>query len=205
MNDNNQSFSNTPYKATGNLNTVIGNPNININSAVTSNIMEGNPSNSNFGNQQNINSVDFNQNSNLNSNLNSYDEAPQFPNENVQDSLEQNPVESFIAKTTASQNLSSTEVNTSTFTSLETDNSNFKTNNLNTDINKNTEFLASNENNNSVRYENAYETPKKNKPKKTVKIPNEFKTAIFVVLILLIILSCFDFVYDFFKDFWINR
>ena len=47
MNDNEQKYSSTPYRASGNLNTVIGNPNININSATTSNIMENDSSNVN--------------------------------------------------------------------------------------------------------------------------------------------------------------
>lgn len=50
-NDLNNNRDTVPYKATGNLNTVIGNPDINMNSAMTSNILENN--------SQNINSDSF--------------------------------------------------------------------------------------------------------------------------------------------------
>ena len=54
MNENNQEvYTNGPYKATTNLNTAIGNPNININSATDSNLMENGQLN--VGNQPFVN------------------------------------------------------------------------------------------------------------------------------------------------------
>lgn len=204
MNDNEKSFSNTPYKATGNLNTMIGNPNININSAVTSNILEGNdgipvPS---VGDSSKTNIVESNDievtgpvsnfnplaSSMLNSNL---DEGR---NNSVQ---KEEPIQDFINKTNETSGHNNHNVGVSSIEPIinvqETKSSSYATNINTVESNRDSNV-------NQVRYENVYQTDKKNKPKNSFKIPNEFKTAIFVVLILLIVLSCFEPIYDFFRN-----
>lgn len=205
MNDNEQSFSNTPYKATGNLNTVIGNPDININSAVTSNIMENNQNVSNLNSEMVSNeSMTFNNSVNqsntiqmptVGSNSNSSIQN-QTANENVSEP-ETDPVRSFIDKTTSQES----QVNTSFGSDTSYVNTVNNMDSFNTNLNNYNPYNTTGTTDGNVQYENAYVTDKKKKPKKTVKIPSEFKTAIFVVLLLLILLSCFDTIYDFFRRF----
>lgn len=219
MNNNEQNFSNTPYKASGNLNTIIGNPDININSAVVSNIMEGSgnvamPSISDGVNNNNLNNfsaVNLESQSSLMS-----DSVVDKKQDNV--IIEEDPIQSFINKT---RDVSSDIKEESTFNQVETtpvvNDNNYVNNNYvssenvgvnsgyvsNLNNSSNISNVSSNDNVNTsqVRYENTYQTGKKNKSnKKTISIPNEFKTAIFVVLILLIIVSCFDVIYDFFRN-----
>lgn len=209
MNDNERKFSNTPYKATGNLNTVIGNPDINMNSAVTSNIMEGQFANASLNNnsinnlsvaasQENGGNLNFGSDPNVvsgfvsNPNKNSNEASVDY------NSVSSDPVRDFVNKTVPNTATDISGVNSEVSNSV-------VYNSVDSSVNNYSSNSVSGVNNSNVQYENVYETDKKKKPKKTVKIPSEFKTAVFVVLILLIILSCFDTVYDFFKDFWINR
>lgn len=198
MNDNEQNFSNTPYKATRNLNTMIGNPDININSATASNIKE----------------VGSEKNNNMNSSLfeNNLDNLKDMDNSNLdyqgsrsalveaEDNLDNDPIRDFINKTN----------NNSYKNTLNDTNSNESlSSNVALDSNASTSvggvFSNSVDSNNTidkkVKYENVYQTyNKKNKSKKTFSIPKEFRTAIFVVLILLIVLSYFESIYDFFRN-----
>ena len=203
MNDNDQNFSSTPYKATGNLNTMIGNPNININSAVTSNIMEGsggipiNPMNS--GPQ--IDSM--NSSNNLNetsiSNMDPMNSVMVNSEPVLQEAVipEVDPVQQFINKNNEALN---NNIQNSVTNQVESIVNVVPSVSNNFTPNVSTQPYIS-ETTSQVRYENVYETTKKNNgPKKTVKIPSEFKTAIFVVLILLIVISCFEPIFDFFRN-----
>lgn len=220
MNDNEQKYSSTPYRASGNLNTIIGNPNININSATTSNIMEGDSTNTNHFEQSQ--SLDYDQNNqilnsdmsnnNIISNLNNNSFDQQKDND---DSISSDPVRDFINRTSnVSNNIFENNVSSGNFnvesnhdhSSVNTISNNTVSNNYqSTYLDKTGNNTASsNVNNAEVRYENVYNERKPRKEKKGIKIPSEFKTAVIVVIILLLLLSCFDVVYDFFKNFWIN-
>ena len=175
--DNNTLNSNTPYKAVGNLNTVIGNPNINVNSVTTSNILEDNNMQNNsvpvdvLGNSNDgINSITANVN-----NINTGDDISNYIN-----SINQ-PLNNNLSDTTNnSNNNQDTTVNSSDLT---------------------VNAVNSNQtNSNNVVYENAYQSKIGKKVSKKIVIPSEFKTAIVIVVILLIVLAFFEPIYNFFKD-----
>ena len=207
MNDNEQqNFSNGPYKASGNLNTVIGNPNININSAITSNIMEDNGSN--FSNASNSSSNNNFVNSNTNFNNNNFVNT----NNQADSDLVRNPSNIYnTSSNVISQDSTITESKSDPVTDFIRKDKTVLEPNIQSSSNydrpidtlSNQGISSSNSfstDNNSVQYENVYEFDKKKKPKKTIKIPKEFRTAVLVVLILLIVISCFEVVYDFFRN-----
>lgn len=208
MNDNDRIFSNGPYKASGNLNTVIGNPDINMNSAVGSNIMEDNNTFlNNVGNNSNISQpIDSNINSNVMNNINS--NVMNNVNPNVMNNINvnsssviNNPVDEFIKKSNSISNVDNTftnEVN-SNYNNYVGDINSTNFNSVNKFSGVSSSNVAS-DTSSQVRYENVYNSDKNKKQKQSFKIPSEFRTAIFLLLILLIVLSCFEPVYDFFRN-----
>ena len=169
MNDNEQKYSSTPYRASGNLNTVIGNPNININSATTSNIMENDSSNVNNFNSSLNQSQNFNHQQNsqpLNSDVsnNSFNNM-NFDRKNDDDSSDYgDPVRDFINKTNTSSSAIDNNVNNSNVSN------NYHNAYQNTYQNTYSESTASSTTNNTdVRYENVYNARKTKKTKKLEK------------------------------------
>lgn len=186
MNENNNvnngmDNANTPYRAVRNLNTAIGNPNINVNSVTTSNILEdnnvqlsntpvnnvGNDSSNNVGNQvTNVNNIDSGDD--INKYINSLSSSTGESSANLNTNNEP-PI-----------------ITSSDDSSLESDNQG-----------------SLRENNNvskTIVYENSYQSKGDKKARKKIAIPTEFRTAIIIVLILLVVLTCFEPIYDFFRN-----
>jgi len=175
MNDKDEIFQTGPYKATKNLNTIIGNPDININSVVTSNIMES-PSENTINNQNNnvIQPEPQQSNDKLNNTIMSNNNQTNNPNQDIIS----NNINQFVNSNQQSIN--------NTFPK---DNETVENKNQKTEPQK-----AS-----SVKYENVYQS-KKIPKKKSFKIPSEFKTTLVVALILLIFISFFEKIYDFLRN-----
>lgn len=199
MNDNDKVFSNVPYKASGNLNTVIGNPDVNINSAVTSNIMETDASGvvNNVGNNKNINfSTSLPVDNMFNSNIS--DSVLDGVKEDVQ--IVNNPVDEFIRKSNAVSNINENSLNSTSYTDNYSTNLDFIDNSVvfknSDDSNVNVAINGSSQ----VKYENVYNVDNTKKVKKSFKIPSEFKTAIFILLILLLFVCCMETIYDFLRN-----
>ena len=164
MNENNNGLNNSsvPYKAVNNLNTVIENPNININSAVTNNIMENN-------------------NAELTQLSTSSTIMGQQVEENKDIIQNKDSIEQYFDK---NQNVQQPVVNNfATINTVDSNNSGVVSNN-----NSSSELNA-----NNVQYENVYQSNVTNKKKKvSIRIPGEFKTALVIVIFLLILLTIFD-------------
>ena len=204
MNENEQNFSNSPYRATKNLNTMIGNPDINVGSVTTSNIMENNV-NINSQTVNNVENSNFNSFSNFQNNVN-----VQNSNMSSFDYSQNLNVDSSVNDVKTSDNFVSENIETGN-SSFVYENLNNSNKFLNSEVTGNTNYVDSNSvpntyNNEAsnvaanIQYENVNVSNIKKNTKESISIPSEFKTAIFLVLILLIVLSCFETVYDFFRN-----
>ena len=173
--------SNTPYKAVRNLNTVIGNPDINVNSVTTSNILEDNNTQSNFvpaNDLSNTSTINENSDSSVKS-VNSIDSGDDI-NKYI------NSLNSNTEISSASVESSNEPINSSTDDSPVITEQPSQVN----------DTIASKE----VVYENAYQTKSNKKGRKKIAIPSEFRTAIIIVLVLLAVITCFEPIYDFFRN-----
>lgn len=225
MNENEQNFSSAPYRATKNLNTVIGNPDININSAMTSNILDSETSLNNQSNQTNL-FVDseissFSSDTFNNDQLDSNQTLNNNVVANIDNNISNDNFDSFkfqekeVVSEQSNLNVDMQNDLSSNLTNkfIQADNnfsSNFSSNNevfngdgvdgassVNSSYVQNTNVR----NNSSISYENVYKSEKKKEVNTgSISIPQEFKTAIFVVLILLVVISCFEPIYDFFRN-----
>lgn len=191
MNDdnmyNNDVNSSVPYKAVKNLNTVIGNPDINVNSVTTSNILEGNSAPINDGTNNELNS-----NTNVTASNNVSEPVTNVNNINSGDDIG-NYINSLNSTADVSI-INSDPVNEST-----------SINNNTSEIIEQNSQIVNNTVTNKVVYENAYQSKNEKKIRKKIAIPSEFRTAIVIVLFLLIVITCFEPIYDFLRNLFLFR
>ena len=192
MNDdnmyNNDVNSSVPYKAVKNLNTVIGNPDINVNSVTTSNILEGNSAPINDGTNNELNS---NTNVTASNNVSA-------PVTNVNNINSGDDIGNYI------NSLNST-ADVSTINSEPINESTSINNNNTSEIIEQNSQIVNNTVTNKVVYENAYQSKNEKKIRKKIAIPSEFRTAIVIVLFLLIVITCFEPIYDFLRNLFLFR
>ena len=192
MNDdnmyNNDVNSSVPYKAVKNLNTVIGNPDINVNSVTTSNILEGNSAPINEGTNNELKS---NTNVTASNNVSA-------PVTNVNNINSGDDIGNYI------NSLNST-ADVSTINSEPINESTSINNNNTSEIIEQNSQIVNNTVTNKVVYENAYQSKNEKKIRKKIAIPSEFRTAIVIVLFLLIVITCFEPIYDFLRNLFLFR
>ena len=185
---NNDVNSSVPYKAVKNLNTVIGNPDINVNSVTTSNILEGNSAPINDGTNNELNS---NTNVTASNNVSA-------PVTNVNNINSGDDIGNYI------NSLNST-ADVSTINSEPINESTSINNNNTSEIIEQNSQIVNNTVTNKVVYENAYQSKNEKKIRKKIAIPSEFRTAIVIVLFLLIVITCFEPIYDFLRNLFLFR
>ena len=160
-----------PYKATGNLNTAIENPQININSAVDVNIQNF-PSNIDSGTIQNLDNNNYDTNV-INNSMNN--------NPTTVNPIMNNEPSNYTPSVENNMNVGVTNT-----VSTPVDNNNYDE----------VQYVSTNGMGNT--YEPTIDGKKKNRF--SITIPKELKVIAFIVFLLFIFVMAIPGIYDFFKD-----